>query len=269
MVNLILLACVLIIISFVMYFSSGRLLYRATRDVSSDPGSMGWIFEEIFLEVGDQKTLCWFIPAKQETRRTVLFSHGNAGNIGDRLKSISIFRDMGFNVVVYDYGGYGDSTGTTSEKRCYADIRAVWRYTRDVLDIPADEIVLFGRSLGAGPTTQLATEELVGAVVIESAFRSVPKIIREHNRWMPGWIFGRNRFDNESKVGEILSPIIVVHGELDTLIPYAHGRCLYDLAPEPKAFLDIHGEHHEGFWKSGAVYTDGLMAFFDEHLGDE
>ncbi|MFP6582384.1 MAG: alpha/beta hydrolase [Candidatus Hydrogenedentota bacterium] len=270
MTNIIFLStCVIIIINFLLYYFSGSLLYRATRKVATDPSVKGWFYEETFLQVGDRKTLCWYIPAEHETRRTILFSHGNAGNIGDRLKSISIFREMEFNVLAYDYGGYGNSTGTTTEKRCYADIRAVWRYARDVLDIPATEIILFGRSLGAGPTVQLATEESAGAVVIESAFRSVPKIIREHNRWLPGWVFGRNRFDNESKMADILSPVIVVHGELDTLIPYDHGRCLFELAPEPKVFLDIHGEHHEGFWKSGADYTHGLMAFFNKHLGAE
>lgn len=257
----------IIIVSCLGYWQSGKMLYQGTRTVLANPNEMGWEYEEVALNVGQHQTICWFIPAETLTHRTILFSHGNAGNLGDKLKSLALFRDLGYNVCSYDYGGYGHSTGTTTEARCYDDIRAVWTHLREIHHISASQIVLHGRSLGAGPTVQLATEVEAGAVVIESAFLSIPKVIRSQGRWVPGWIFGRNRFDNESKVGDLRSPVLFVHGEADSVIPYEHGKRLFELASEPKEFLDIEGEHHEGFWKSGATYTDGLIQFFDKHLG--
>lgn len=199
-------------------------------------------------------------------KHLIIFSHGNAGNISDRLESVSIFRELGYAVLVYDYGGYGESTGRTTEARCCADLRAVWRHATETLEYAPGNIVLFGRSLGSGPTAQVATEVFPGAVVLESAFTSIPDLVRTLYPLLPGWVMSRNRFDNAVKVGEIHAPILIVHGEKDSLIPYAHGKSLFAKANEPKAFLDIDGEHHEGFWMSGTDYTDGLSEFFNQHL---
>lgn len=249
-----------------VHLAQDRLLFRATPGVSRTPDDKGWGFEEAMLGVSGERTHVWHIPTKESTDRLILFSHGNSGNISERLESVSIFRDMGYNVILYDYGGYGISTGSSSEPRCYDDLRAVWRYATDELGYSALNIVLFGRSLGGGPTAQLATEVSVGAIVLESTFTSIQSVSKRRYPWFPSWL-ARKRFDNLSKVSDINSPLLVIHGKEDSIVPYAHGLELFDRAIEPKAFLDIQGEHHEGFWKSGALYTDGLESFFNEHLG--
>jgi len=243
-----------------LYFAQGKLIFLGTREMERDPGDAGLDFEEIRLPVAGYETHGWYVPLENH-RGVVLFSHGNAGNLSGRLESIGLLRSFGFSVLAYDYGGYGYSTGKPTEKRCYADIRAMWDYLVTVKQIPEEKIVLFGRSLGAAPTAELAQSVTPGAVVLESAFLSVPDVAMKMA--IVGrltWLI-RHRFENKSKVGKITSPILVVHSPDDEVIPYEHGRRLFELAPEPKSFLEIRGDHNLGFVISESVYRPGWEAF--------
>jgi uncharacterized protein len=249
-----------------LFVFQGRLLFINTRELYRDPSAMGWEYEDIELPVGNETTHAWWIPAPEPARGVFLFSHGNAGNIADRLESVSIIRGMGFDTLVYDYGGYGRSTGKPSEARCYADIRAMYRWLTETRGIPPERIVIFGRSLGAGPSIQLATEAPAAALIAESAFLSVPQMAQRLYPIFPGALLARHRFDNEAKIAGIRMPVLLIHSPDDTIIPYDHGRRLYDLAPQPKAFLQINGGHNEGFWQSGSLYTSGILDFLQSWL---
>lgn len=249
-----------------LYTIQRSLLFPATREIHRDPSAMGWAFEDLHLELPDGETThAWWIPM-DGARGAVLFSHGNAGNIADRLESIGLLRRLGLSVLAYDYGGYGRSSGSPSEARIYGDIRAAWRHLTGPLGVPPDRVVIFGRSLGAGPTVQLASEVEAGAVVIESTFLSVVEVAREVFPWLPVRWLVRDRFDNGAKIGHVRAPILVVHSPDDTLIPYRHGRALFDRAPEPKAWLEIRGDHNNGFAMSQDVYLPGWERFLDAHL---
>ena len=249
-----------------LFLAQRRVLFQTSRDLYRTPAENGWPFEDVWRDVGDERTHGWFIPALAEkSKGVVLFSHGNAGNIADRLESVAIFRGMNYDVLVYDYGGYGHSTGAPSEKRCYEDIRAMWRYLVENRGAAASSIVLFGRSLGAGPTCQLATEVEARAVILESAFRSVPRMAQDLYRIFPGKLLTRDRFANEDKVGRLRSRVLFVHSPDDEIIPFAHGKWLFEHASEPKKFFEIHGRHNEGFWRAGDFYVSGLNAFLNAH----
>jgi len=238
-----------------LVFPGGRIMDRTPAD-----RPFGWEYEDLRLRVGEETTNAWYIPL-ENARGTVLFSHGNGGAMPDRLESIAVFRELGFSVLIYDYGGYGRSTGKASEERCYGDIRAAWRYLTEARGVAPERIVLFGRSLGGGATAQLATEVHAGAVILESTFTSAPQLAQEK---LPiFWVkpFVRTRFDNAHKVPFIKSPVLHVHSHDDSLIPFRHGRRLFELANEPKQFLEIRGEHNEGFVISGQQYLDGLAGF--------
>lgn len=237
-----------------------KLIFPASRDMVRDPGDFGWAYDEISLPVNGKETHGWYVPMENH-RGVVLFSHGNAGNLSGRLESIGLLRSLGFSVLAYDYGGYGYSTGKPSEKRCYADIRAMWDYLVTERAIPEAQIVLFGRSLGAAPTADLAPSVKPGAVVLESAFLSVPDVAKE----MPGvghltWLI-RHRFGNKNKVAKITSPVLIIHSPDDEVIPYEHGKRLFELANEPKTFLEIRGDHNLGFVFSEPVYRPGWESF--------
>lgn len=245
------------------------LLFFPTSEIYRTPSDFGWQYDGVSLEVGQEKTSGWYVHTEAQPKGVILFSHGNAGNISDRLESVGLFRDMGYDVFLYDYGGYGESTGRPSEERCYEDIRAAWRYLTDERKIAPEEIVLHGRSLGAGPTSQLGTEVVPAAIILESAFTSVPDIAQEFYPILPVRFVVTIQFDNGEKVGRFRSPVMVVHSVDDDLIPFHHGQKLFELAHEPKAFLEIGGDHNSGIWISRERYTSGLAQFLDEHLKPE
>lgn len=237
-----------------------KLIFPATRELYRDPSVFGWEFEDVFIEHNGESTHAWFVPA-ESPRGVALFSHGNAGNIADRLESIGLLRTLGLSVLAYDYGGYGQSDGRPSEARCYRDIRAAWRYLTEERGVPPEEIVLFGRSLGGAITIDLAREVMPAAVIVESTFLSISDVARGMLPFLPvNWII-RHRMDSKSKIAGVRSPLLVIHSPDDTLIPYAHGRALYEKAQAPKTFLEIRGDHNTGFVESMEVYRAGWEEF--------
>ena len=191
----------------------------------------------------------------------VLFCHGNAGNISHRLESIALFHRLGLSVLIFDYRGYGDSEGKPDEQGTYRDARAAWRHLRELRGVAGDDIILFGRSLGAAVAAWLAARERPRAVILESAFTSAASLGAEHYPWLPVDLLLRHRYDTLARVSEIRAPLLVVHSRDDEIVPFHHGRALFDAAAEPKRLLEIRGGHNDGFLASGAVYRDALAAF--------
>ena len=254
------------IIALALFFLQRSLIFPATPGMDRTPAAAGLAFEELFREVDGFQTHAWYVPLENH-RGVALFSHGNAGNLAGRVESIQLLRSFGFSVLAYDYGGYGLSTGKPSEKRCYADIRSMWDYLVNERGVPASEILLFGRSLGAGPTAELARDVQPRAVVLESAFLSVPDIAKRTKLFRPlTWLI-RHRFANKNKVASITAPLLIIHSPDDEIIPYAHGRALFERATEPKTFLEIRGDHNLGFVISEAAYRKGWEAFLTPIFG--
>lgn len=244
-----------------LYAIQDKLLFVPTSHIYRTPEEAGWAFEDLMVEHEMGKTHAWYIPADGLRKGVVLFSHGNAGNIADRIESAGIFRALGYDTLVYDYGGYGRSDGTPSEKRCYADVRAAWDYLTKERRIDPKGIVLFGRSLGAAMTCDLAQEVNAAGVVMESPFISVPEVGKGLYPFLPVRLLSRNKFDNGEKVSRISSPLLVIHSRDDRLIPFRHGERVFQLANEPKTFMEIQGGHNDGFVLSGDKYIKGSAAF--------
>lgn len=244
----------------VLYLAQDLLVFPARREVYRTPADAGWAFEDVTVRVGSETTHGWYISV-ENTRGTILVSHGNAGNIADRLESVDLLRALRFDVLIYDYGGYGKSTGPVCETRCYADIRAMWRHLVETRGVPCERIALFGRSLGGAVTADLAAEERAGAVILESTFLSLRQLAQELYPIVPARWLLRPKFDTASKVGRISSPLLIAHSPDDRLVRYKHGLRLFELANEPKTFFELSGNHNEGFMEMGKAYQDGLNDF--------
>jgi hypothetical protein len=240
------------------------ILFPASRDVWRTPADppFVWTFERLTLPIGDEQTDAWYIPV-EDTKGVILFSHGNGGNIADRMEHYAMLRDLGYDILAYDYGGYGKSTGKPSEKRCYQDIRAAWDYLTKTRGIPANRIVLYGESLGGGATCELAKDVQPRAVILQSTFLSVAKRAKEIMPIIPVGLLLKHRFDNDTKIGRITAPILVIHSHEDTIIPYRHGRGLFDLANGPKTFLELQGDHNDCIFTSEEVYREGMRQFLE------
>lgn len=248
--------------AFVAIFQE-KIIFVPKRDSAQTPEDLGWKFDEVALEVDGETTHGWYVRAEEKPKAVILFSYGKSGNMAEHLPAVESLRSLGCDVLTYDYGGYGISTGRPSETRMYKDIRGMWTYLTEKRKVPANRIFLFGRALGAAPTIQLATEVGAGAAILESPFESIPKLARFVRRILPLRLIIRHKFENTSKIGRIKCPALIVHSPNDTVVPYAHARKLFDSAPEPKEFYDIHGNHGDGFWSTGEPYKNHVQRYLN------
>ncbi len=253
-------------VCLLIFAFQSRMIYFPSRDVWATPREVGLSFEDVSLETDDGIGIHgWFVP-REGARASVLFCHGNAGNIADRLGTIKLLHLADLNVFAFDYRGYGRSAGTPSEQGTYADAEAAWRYLTRDRGIPPERIVLFGRSLGGAVAIELATRHAPGALVVESTFTNLYDIGRLHYPFLPvKWLLSY-RYDSIAKVGAITCPKLFVHGRDDTLIPLANGRKLFDAAAEPKTFLETPGDHNNSGISYAPEYAKRFSTFLLEAI---
>ena len=252
-----------------IYFRQSSLIYYPNmpgRNLTATPQQIGLAFEDVELVTEDDVRLHgWFVPS-EGTRGTLLFFHGNAGNISHRLDSIAIFNRMNLDVLIIDYRGYGRSQGRVTEKGTYRDAEAAWLHLTETRGIDAGNIIVFGRSLGASIAAWLASRHTPAALILESAFSSVPSMAQRLYPFLPVRWLSKFSYDTRLYAGSIACPLLVVHSKTDEIIPYAEGRAVFDAAPADKRFLDILGGHNDGFLVTGRAYSDSLRRFIDGKL---
>jgi fermentation-respiration switch protein FrsA (DUF1100 family) len=250
----------------VVYFMQGRMLYLAEvpgRTLTMTPADIGMDYQDVSIETADGVALHgWFIVGRSS--RVLLFFHGNAGNISHRLDSIRQFQNLGLSVLIIDYRGYGQSEGRTTERGIYRDADAAWRYLIEGRGTVADNIVIFGRSLGASVASWLAARHQPLALIVESSFTSVPDIAQDLYPWLPvRWL---SRFDHATRdyVRDVRCPILVVHSRDDEIIPFHHGEAIFAAANEPRTLLAIRGSHNDAFLRDERTYVGGLRTFLSD-----
>ena len=252
-----------------VYLMQPRLIYYPDmpgRDIQITPEAIGLEYEDISLTTTDGEQLHgWFVP-HPSARATLLFAHGNAGNISHRLDSIRMFHGLGLNVFIFDYRGYGLSSGSTTEQGTYHDVDAAWHYLLEERGLGPESVVLFGRSLGAAVIADLAARTRPGAVILESAFTSVPDMAARIYPWLPVRWLASYRYDNAAKIREISVPILVIHSRDDEIIPFEQGEQLFAAANEPKQMLELSGGHNDGFHVSRDEYRPVVEAFIHKSL---
>jgi fermentation-respiration switch protein FrsA (DUF1100 family) len=253
-----------------LFLMQGKLLYYPnipSRKLTASPGEIGLAYESVYITTSDGVTIHgWFIPTAKQMRGTLLFFHGNAGNISHRLDSLKIFHDLGLATLIFDYRGYGRSQGSISEPGTYLDAEAAWDYLTQTRKVPAPEIIVFGRSLGAALAAHIGARKKPGALILESAFTSVPDMASRLYPFFPVRLFSRFHYNTEKSLLSASSPVLIIHSPDDEIIPYENGQKLYNSAREPKKFLQIHGGHNEGFLISGQVYRDSIREFIAASL---
>jgi alpha-beta hydrolase superfamily lysophospholipase len=174
------------------YFAQTSFIFRTDRVIHATPAAHGWAFENVQLQVDGETTHGWFVPV-DAPRGTVLYCHGNDGNISQRLGEIAMFREQGFSVFIYDYGGFGKSTGGPSETRMYADATAAWDYLVDDRQIAQARIMIWGSSFGGPAACDLASRVTPGAVVLEATFVSMAEAAFGAYGAIPGGLLLRHR----------------------------------------------------------------------------
>ncbi len=251
-----------------VYIFQSRFVYFPIRTLSTDPSSIGLRFEDVYFETKDGVTLHgWFIP-HDGARGVILFCHGNAGNISHRLDSIRVFHRLGLDVFIFDYRGYGQSEGKPTERGTYEDAEAAWRYLIEEHQVIPSEVVVFGRSIGGAVGAWLAQNHKPRLLILESTFTSLRDVAATLYPFFPVKRLLRFEYNTAEYLGGVNCPVLIIHSRNDEIMPFSQGQQLFEVAREPRTFLEISGTHNEGFITSGRHYEEGLDAFISAFISE-
>ena len=255
----------LLVIVLMMLFEKS-LVFVPTRYPGGDWQPQGLAIEDAWFDSADGLRLHgWYVP-HQDPRAVVLFCHGNAGNVTNRIGTLhALHRRAGASVLVFDYRGYGRSEGSPDEEGILADARAARTWLAHREGIAETDIVLLGRSLGGAVAVDLAAADGARALVLESTFSSAPDMAAHHYWWLPVRPLMRTRLDSAAKIADYHGPLLQSHGDADTIVPIRLGRRLFEAANEPKEFFPIPGGDHDDHqpWE----YYEKLTEFLDSLKG--
>lgn len=253
--------------SAVLFFSQEKLAYypQLGREYSATPRERGLDYEALSLATPDGERLdAWFVPRPQ-ARGVVLILHGNAGNIAHRMDTIAMFHRLGYAVLIFDYRGYGRSSGRPDEAGFYADAQTAWDHLTRQRGVAPGRIVLFGESLGGAVAAWLAVRQRPGALVLASAFTSARELAADLYPWLPTRWLVRMQYDSRAALGQVACPVLVAHSPDDEIIPFRHGQRLFEAAPQPKVFLPLAGGHNDGFIFMREAWVRALADFLARH----
>ncbi len=242
------------------------LIYVPDRGLAATPRTEGIAYEDVWFPSGDGVRLHgWLVPAP-DARLTLLWFHGNAGNIGHRVENIKFLHHLlRLNIFIFDYRGYGRSAGghsDLSEEATYRDADGALAYVRGRRDLGHTRLVYFGRSLGAAIAVEIARRHPPTGLILETPFTSIQDMARVAVPFLPVGGLLRTKYDSLAKIREIRAPLLLLHGDRDDVVPYEQGRRLFEAANEPKTFYTIWGaRHNDTYIVGGKPYFDAWARF--------
>lgn len=221
-----------------------RFIFYPERELMATPAEVGLSFEDVNFKSADGVRLHgWYVPGQRDV--TWLWFHGNGGNISHRLGNLILFhKNLGVNIFLIDYRGYGRSEGRASEKGTYRDAVGALDYLLSRDDVNPEKLIYFGRSLGCAVAVWLATQYHPSGLVLESPFTSVKDMAKLAFPYLPLHLLARAKYDSLSRIDKISCPLLILHGSEDETVPISIGRRLYMAASEPKSFYTIEGASH-------------------------
>jgi uncharacterized protein len=249
------LALVCAILSGLLMIFEDALIYFPTRGGRvTAPG------QDVWLRAEDGVKLHAFHSGPDDAEHTLLYLHGNAGNLAGRSEVIEFLARLGVGVLALDYRGYGQSEGKPSEPGLHADARAAYAWLRE--RGPPGRIVVFGESLGGGPACELALHHPIGGLVLHSAFTHIPDMAALSFPWLPVRYLARTRFDNLAKIARIEAPKLLVHSRRDEVVPFAMSERLLRAARPPVQHLWLeHSLHNDAYFVEARRLGQAMRAF--------
>ena len=253
---------------FPKFIEKGLIFHPGKSNDTATPDIHGIEYDDVIFQTEDGLNLNgWFVPGKKTSPdtdlHTLLWFHGNAGNINRRLDNIKmIYERVPVNVFIIDYRQYGRSEGKISEKGTYIDAGAALAHLHSRKEINQEKIIFFGRSLGSAVAVELALKEKCRALILETPFTSILEMGKKLYPFLPVSLLLKTKYDSLSKIRNIKVPILIMHGDKDDLVPFEHGKRLYDMANEPKEFYTIPGAgHNDTHIVGGDEYFDVIRNF--------
>ena len=255
-----------------LYLNQKNMVFFPTARLDITPDEIGLAYDDVRINVSDRESIhAWHFPPSDNpdgAARTVIFCHGNGGNISHRLETVQFLLSLGAGVLLFDYRGYGQSDGSPTESNCYADARACYDWLLEVHRLSPDQIIVFGRSLGGAVAVDLASNVPCAGLIVESSFTSAADMGRKMFPFLPIKLILRYRFDSADKLDRVGCPILVTHSADDEIIPFDLGRALYERSPQPKRFLDIYGGHNERGYLNDSTYREAIREMLETSGAD-
>ena len=244
----------------ILYFGLGAFAWFFAESMIFQPQAPSYANSEqiINIPVGNNDELAAIHLQNPDAKYTILFSHGNAEDIGHLLPLLQQIRRMGFSILAYDYRGYGQSSGEASEQNSYEDVRAAYSYLVDEMGVSPQSIIAHGRSLGGAVAIDLASRKEVGGLIIESTFTTAYRVMTG----IP--LYPYDQYRSISKITEISCPVLIMHGKQDQVISFWHGEALLEKAKEPKMKLWVDSAgHNDLFYEAGSKYQQAILNFIE------
>ncbi len=237
-------ACGYLALCLAAFLLQRKLLYFPVRWSASEARRANPGYDEIQVRTTDGEEIHAWLNRVKDSPWTVLICHGNAGNLMYHEAPLEIFRAIGLQAILFDYRGYGLSSGSPSEAGLLRDGEAIRDYAVNTLGVSPERLVYFGQSLGSGVAVLLAAAKPPGRLIVESGYPTLPAVARVHYPFLPAGLLMRDRFAAAEKIASVKCPVLFLHPGLDEVIPIELGRKLYDAANDPKRFVEIPGTHH-------------------------
>jgi len=255
----------LLLIWYLLKLFERRNIYFPISRIEATPKDIGLDYEDVFFKTDDGAIINgWFIPALSG-EITILFCHGNGGNISHRLDIIRIFNNLGYNVFIFDYRGYGRSKGRVSEEGTYRDALTAYNYIIRRNDVEGEKVCIFGRSLGGPIAIDLAARVNKGILICEGSFTSIMDMAKiAYGIRIPARLLS-HRYDALSKIEKVTIPKLIIHGRSDWMIPIEHGKRLFQSAKPPKEFYEARGGHEDIYLDD--EYWKKLSKFIERYIG--
>lgn len=247
------LAGFLCLILLLGYWGQKLVIFYPFGEVEATPAKHGVPYTETRIGTKDGERLHAWLIRGEEDKPVVLYCHGNASTVSEPsyLRFLQMMHEMGISVLIFDYRGFGKSSGSPSEEGTYRDAEAAWNHLRTSLGYAPEEIVIWGKSLGGGPASYLASRHPnCRALILESTFTSIPDVAQRLIPFLPTSRIINHEYPVESRVRELGCPLLVMHSPQDETVPYELGRRIYARASEPKRFLELTGGHVWGLRNS-------------------
>ena len=253
---------VLLAVGYVKYLETTNIFFPV-KGIEYSPDTINLNFEDVYIETQDKlKINGWFI-SNGEAKYTVLFLHGNAGNIGDRLDKIKLLYEAKANIFIIDFRGYGMSQGKPSEKGCYLDSQAAYQYLVNARKITPENIILYGESLGGAAAVDLASRVKVRGLILEGVFTKISDMVKITYPFIPSFLISV-KFDSLAKIKNVEAAKLFIHSRDDGIVPLALAKKLYAETPGPKKFCEITGDHNNAFLDSKDSYSSAIEEFIRE-----
>lgn len=244
-----------------MYLFQDKLIFLPSSKLLITPANAGLHADDVRINTDDGEQLHgWFFPNK-ESEYVVVLSHGNAGNISGRIDIAKLLNSIGVSVLLYDYRGYGQSSGKPSEEGLYTDIESVVSYLKTERGYSECQMIMYGRSMGGAVASYAATKFDVSGLVLDSVFKNLKAMVRDLYPFVPASL-ARYELPTETYLREIQNiPLMIMHSPNDSIVDFSHGEHLFEIAKEPKRFVELRGGHNENFHASTDIHSRNWREF--------